>query len=118
MRKDKDSTWKIRPTSKVKKPRGIFNHKSRDTIEIGLPLVLDNIVALATLVESKLALTLQLAMNQKMQKIEASFAVSLIVRGSSSFGEERSSDMMDGARKLVMMLDVGASRASVTGIDS
>ena len=80
--------------------------------------MLDNIVALATLVESKLALTLQLAMNQKMQKIEASFAVSLIVRGSSSFGEERSSDMMDGSRKLVMMVDVGASRASVTGIDS
>ena len=57
-------------------------------------------------------------MNQNTQKTEASFAVSLTDRGSSSLGGERSSEMMDGARKLVMMVDVGASRASVTGIDS
>lgn len=83
-----------------------------------LPLVLDRIVELATLVKSKLAFTLQFAINQKIQKTEASFAVCFIVRGSRSLGELRSSVMMDGARKLVMMVEVGASRASVTGIDS
>jgi len=61
------STLKTRPMANVKKP-----------------LMLDKIVALATLVKPRLAFTLQLAMNQNKQNTEASLAVSRKVRGVRS----------------------------------
>ena len=48
------------------------------------PLMEAKMVELATLVNSKLALTLQLAMNQNKQKNKASLAVSFFVNGWSS----------------------------------
>lgn len=104
----------------MKKPTAVSNLISDCKVPViqCAPLVLDKIVELATLVKSRLRFTLQLAMNQKMQNTEASFAVSFVVKGSSSLWADRSSVMMDGARKLVMMVDVGASSASVTGMDS
>lgn len=46
------------------------------------PLIAERMVVLATEVKSRLALTAQLAINQKKQNTEASFAVSVVVKGA------------------------------------
>ena len=79
------STLNIRPIPRVKKPNrwpgSITTHAS---IGKPLPLILDNTVALATLVKARDAFTVQLATNQKKQKIMASCAVSFTVNGAMS----------------------------------
>ena len=76
------------------------------------PLVLDRTVALATLVNWRLALTLQLAMNQNRQNTDASWAVCNVVRGSRASEYRMSSEYTDGARKFDINADVGASSES------
>ena len=77
-----------------------------------LPLVLDRTVALATLVNWRLALTLQLAMNQNRQKTDASCAVCRVVRGSRAPAFRTSSECTDGERKFDIKAEVGASSES------
>lgn len=74
--------------------------------------MLESTVALATLVNCKLAFTLQFAMNQNKQKIEARRAVSSVVNGSRVSGGLISSELVDGERKLEIKVEVGASRVS------
>ena len=76
--------------------------------------MLDRIVELATLVNFKLALTLQLATNQNKQNKDASFAVSFVVRGSHSSLRLGVSDNTDGERKLARKDVVDASNGSTT----
>lgn len=102
--------------SNVKNPGevNLHGHLQAETNDVDVPLVADNIVELATLVNFKLALTLQLATNQNKQNTDASFAVSLIVRGSNSSHRLTFSENTDGVRKLVRIAAVDASRGSTT----
>ena len=112
------STWNTRPTSNVKKPFFLSEVYTSCQNHQHIPLVLDKIVALATLVRPRLALTLQFAMNQKRQKIDANFAVSRVVSGSNSSALRKSSEKIEGARKFAMMVDVGASKESAVASTS
>lgn len=67
------STWKIRPIISVKKPgfeRALVARKIGQG-DNHTPLMLDKIVALATLVIPRPALSDQFARNQRKQKIDA-----------------------------------------------
>lgn len=72
------------------------------------PLVLDNTVALATLVKLRLAFTLQLAINQNMQNVAANLAVSSSVKGSNSSNFFPSSENTEGARNVEATAATGA----------
>lgn len=69
-----DSTLKSRPSKRVKNPAK-YGFQIMRLPNSDIPLVLDKIVELATLVKSRLAFTLQLAINQKKQNTDANFAV-------------------------------------------
>ena len=79
-------------------------------------VTLDKIDMLETVVYSTDAVMVQLAMNQKRQKTDASFAVSFVVRGSNSSHRLTFSEKTDGARKFVRIVAVGASRGSTEAI--
>lgn len=75
------STRNKRPMANVKNPRMKSEGHYIGRSEANLPLMLDKMVALATLVYSRAALRAQFAINHKKQNHAANFAVSRIVSG-------------------------------------